>query len=386
MDDNYLSAANPDALLDVFCRCEPAAILSDIHPRKAVGLMPYYAPEELVYAADLHPMALWGAPVKAVKARTWLPPQFCSLVQTTLELAARGTYNSLAAAVISPLCDQLRSLSQNWSEACRVPLLTFTQPQVRDRAGRDYLASRYRTLYHELCKISGTKSSDDRLWEAIRLYNQSRALRREFVILAKLLPPSRRCAVLKAAGFMDVRSYIDHMIPLNEALKRTPPQTLPTLPVITSGILADHPRLLSWMDQYGYRITADDVAAESRSFAVDAPDLSSSESTDPLIALADRFCHSDRDPLLHQGGNCLLSPASITEREKAITDLVRSTGAKAVLLLRQQFCEPEELLMPSLQEVLEKEGIPCLPLPTDQQITEPGQAVTLLETMADILS
>ena len=35
--------------------------------RKAIGVMPYYAPEELVFAADMVPMGMWGTNDKNIK-------------------------------------------------------------------------------------------------------------------------------------------------------------------------------------------------------------------------------------------------------------------------------------------------------------------------------
>ena len=62
------------------------------HPKKTVleykkqgkglvGIMPYYAPEEIVYAAGYLPVGLFGAQKPTISAaRTYLPPFACSLI------------------------------------------------------------------------------------------------------------------------------------------------------------------------------------------------------------------------------------------------------------------------------------------------------------------
>ena len=75
--------------------------LTDIskHPRKAmedfkaktgkgaIGVLPIYAPEEIVYATGYLPMGIWGATKKQIlKAPTWLPAFTCSIIQSIMEL------------------------------------------------------------------------------------------------------------------------------------------------------------------------------------------------------------------------------------------------------------------------------------------------------------
>lgn len=353
--------------------------------RKAVGCLPYYPPEELIWAAGMTPMALWGAMLSGDRVKAWFPPYLCSLAQTDLELALRGAYGGLTAVVAAPLCDTLRALSQNWRAAVpEIPILTYSQPQNRRTAyGRAFLTEEYRRLYAALCALSGEKPEEARLETALRLYNRSRRQRRRFTALAALhgaeLLPSARCAVLKAAGFTDPEAYTARLTELNDCLERLPPSGGARIPILTSGILCDHPRLLALLDDLGFTVAADDVAAESRSFAADAPEGGG----DGCAALAERFARLDRDPLLSGGGE----PASFIPngRETCLVNLARRSGARAVVLLQQQFCDPEELLAPAAKAALEADGLPCLILPTDQQTADPGQAATLLETLADLL-
>ena len=57
----------------------------------AVGIMPVYCPEEIVHAAGYLPMGMWGAQKKQIsKARTYLPPFACSVMQSVMELQLEG--------------------------------------------------------------------------------------------------------------------------------------------------------------------------------------------------------------------------------------------------------------------------------------------------------
>ena len=381
--------SNVSEQLNWFCQsaAEPRRCLEEWldNGGKAVGCLPYYAPEELVWAAGFLPMAVWGAGLTAYQSKAWFPPHICSLAHTSLELAVRGGYRGLSAVICSPLCDTLRALSQNWRAAVtEIPMLTYTQPQNRDTPyGRELLRSEYRSLYRKLCEISLEQESESALQDSIRIYNASRRERRRFIAFAAqhgaLIRTSARCAVLKAAGFRDPETYTARLRELNDALAALPAERNDRIPVVTSGILCDHLKLLELLDDYGYTIVGDDMAAESRAIAGEVPE----DWEDGCAALAERFAMLRNDTLLSACG-CTKMPAG-AGREAALAELAQRTGAAAVLLIQQQFCDPEELLAPAAKQALEQAGIPCLILPVDQQTANSGQSATLLETLADIL-
>ena len=48
--------------------------------RKAVGVLPYFCPEELVYAAGMLPFGLWGAEMQTTLSGRYFPAFTCSLL------------------------------------------------------------------------------------------------------------------------------------------------------------------------------------------------------------------------------------------------------------------------------------------------------------------
>ena len=74
----------------------------------AVGIMPVYCPEEIVHASGYLPIGMWGAQKKTIsKARTYLPPFACSIMQSIMELQMEGVYDELNAVIFSVPCDTL---------------------------------------------------------------------------------------------------------------------------------------------------------------------------------------------------------------------------------------------------------------------------------------
>ena len=72
----------------------PAKAIEDykkVTGKGAVGVMPLYVPEEIIHAAGYLPVGMWGARKKEIsRARTYLPPFACSIMQSVMELQLEG--------------------------------------------------------------------------------------------------------------------------------------------------------------------------------------------------------------------------------------------------------------------------------------------------------
>ena len=81
---------------------------------KVVGCLPVYTPEELVHAAGMVPMGIWGGNIELNEAKQYFPAFACSIMQSIMENAMRGSYKGLSAAIIPCMCDTLICISQIW--------------------------------------------------------------------------------------------------------------------------------------------------------------------------------------------------------------------------------------------------------------------------------
>ncbi len=345
---------------------------------KAVGCLPYFAPEELIHAMGMRPFGLWGAQgLSSSLSARYFPPFYCSLARLSLELALRGGLRGLCAVTGTLLCDTLRPLSQNWAAALpELPFLPLACPQQRrEPFALPYYRSQLEKLARRLKALGGRPLTLEALEASLRLYNSSRAARRQFVALAGQHPaqisPLARCQVLKAALFAPAEEYLPRLTALNQELTALPARR-PALPVVVSGILCDSPDLLRAFESAGLTVAADDLAMESRSFRVDAP-----PDADPLQSLARRFCAQGADPLLYDPDPGL--------RPRHVAELVGRSGARGLVLVLQQFCDVEEMEWPALKAELDRRGIPSLVIGADQETADWGQAATRLEAFAEEL-
>lgn len=149
----------------------------------AVGMVPVYTPDEIVYAAGRLPIGCWGAQVEVSKARAYLPAFACSIMQSIMELECNGTYDDLEAVIFSAPCDTLKCMGQKWKGKC--PSIQFVHPQnVVVEGSTKFLATEYQIVREKLEGIFGEKITDEAIDKAIAVYNEHRATMREFCEVA----------------------------------------------------------------------------------------------------------------------------------------------------------------------------------------------------------
>lgn len=345
--------------------------------KKVIACFPYFVPEELIFAAGMVPMGLWGCKGAPVRAKEYFPTFFCSVAQMGMEMILNGTLDGISGVVCPSICDTLRPLTQNLKSSGRYPVIFLAHPQNRKKEyGVVFCRFQYENMKQHLEEIAGSPITDESIHEAIHIYNENRAACRRFVRLAGLHPEAvsavMRGRVLKSRHFLEKPEHTQLLCRLNEELERLPVREWDGTRIVLSGILADHENLLKLFDKYKIAVTADDLAHESRGFLRDA-----AEDGDPMEALARQFSAQDNDTVLYA--------PELDGRQEHIVRLVKESKSQGVVIAMMSFCDPEELEYPSLKQRLDKEKIPSLVLGYDHQMTDFGQAETALQAFKDVL-
>ena len=238
----------------------PAAQLDKVlaSGKKAIGCVPVYCPEELVYAAGMIPFGVWGADgVELKNSKLYFPAFICSVMQSALELGMAGTFDKLSGIMIPVLCDSLKCMTQNFR--CAVPqveVLPVIHPQNRRiEAGQEFLRSQYAKLKNRLGEISGIEATDERINAAIDVYNAHRAAMRAFTDNCaehpELVSPAARSAVIQSGFFMDKAEHTAIVNEINVLLAAAPASDKKFKRIIVTGILADSPAILAAFERFG---------------------------------------------------------------------------------------------------------------------------------------
>ena len=343
----------------------------------AVGIMPVYCPEEIVHAAGYLPIGMWGAQKKQIsKARTYLPPFACSIMQSVMELQLEGVYDDLEAVIFSVPCDTLKCMSQKWNRP--VPAIVFTHPQNRKiakDAANVFAREEFNIVKEKLEDILDVHISNKAIKNSIAVYNENRAACREFSDVAAeyaaVVTPSDRHAVIKARWFMEKSRHTALVKELIAALKAEPAPEFKGKKIIVTGIQVEPYDVLDIFHENGFAIVADDLAQETRNFRQDVPD-----DDDALMALARAWNEFD---------GCSLATDANKPKGQMIIDAVKKYGADAVVVCMMKFCDPEEFDYPILLQEFEAAGVKNLYIEVDQESTAFEQVKTRIQTFAEIL-
>ena len=357
-------AANPKKAMDDF-KAETG--------KGAVGIMPIYAPEEMVHATGYLPMGIWGAQGKQIsKARTYLPAFACSIMQQIMELQCEGAYDDLAAVLFSVPCDTLK-----WKGANADKVIVFTHPQNRGlEAANQFLVTEYELVKKQLEAYLGVKITNAALENSIAIYNENRAVMREFVKVAadypQVISAVDRHAVFKARQFMLKEKHTALVKELIEEIKAMPVQPWDGKKVVVTGILLEPNQVLEIFDEFKLAIVDDDLAQESRQIRVDVLDGEEG----PLYRMAKAW---------QQMYGCSVATDTKKGRGKMLMNKVAATGADAVIIAMMKFCDPEEWDYPVMYREFEEKGIKNLMFEVDQELTSFEQVKTRLQSFVEML-
>lgn len=346
--------------------------------KKVIGCAPIYAPEELIYAAGMIPMGIWGAEGEVTLAKEYFPAFYASLILRLMDLGLEGKLDKMSGMVIPGLSDGLKGLSQNWKKGVeKVPCLYIGYGQNRKiKAGLDYNEKQYIKLKKELEEISGKKIEDAEVEKAIVLYNKHRKALQKFNDLAakhlNTITPTYRSRVMSSAYFFDKAEHLEIVNQINEILESMPEEKFAGRKVVTTGILANSTDILKIFEKYGLGVVDDNVSHESGQF-----DYLIDEGTDnPVRALAKWI--SDIE-----GSTLLYDPKKL--RGQIIIDKVNKQKADGVVYLLTKFSDSDEFDLPIIKKDLEEEGIMNISIEVDQQMQNFEQANTALQTFAEMI-
>jgi benzoyl-CoA reductase subunit C len=346
---------------------------------KVVGSFPVYAPMELVHAAGMLPVHLFGAGggVEIEAADSRIQSFVCSITRSTLELGLRGNLDAFDAFVFTNICDVARNLSGIFARNFRGKAVEYLHlPQnVASSAAVDYMTGELRRLLTVLERIGGTHVSNDALAHSLQAFEENRALLRELHAIQSeapwLLPASEAYVLTRAGGLLPKE---EHTVLLRERLaeiRSRSARSMDKMRILLLGSFCEQPplTLLRVMEDAGCYVVDDDLALGLR--FLERPVASDG---DPLRAIAEGFVHG-----------AAMSSVCHTVRPKTewLLERARELHVDGVLFCTAKFCEPALYDYVPYKEVLEKADIPHLHVEFEEKMTAFEHARTQVETFVE---
>jgi benzoyl-CoA reductase subunit C len=324
--------------------------------RKAIGYLPIYVPREIVHAAGMLPVGIFGGgdQMEVIQGDAYYQSYICRIPRSTVELGLTGKLDCLDGVLFPSICDVIRNLSGMWQIMFKDKYVKyFDLPQdYSDEVGGGFYVHEMQVLREDLGRLSGKEISDAALKASIAVYNDNRkAVRELYGYRAQKpwqAPTSEVYLVLRAGCVLPpeehtalIRSYLVE----TEKVKR--PQRDNARVVLTGSFCEQPPLgLIKSIEMAGCYVVDDDFQL-CQSMLLDDVSLEK----EPLQALSEAFLHrsaqtsSKYDESKAQKGQHLLRQ-------------VKTRGAEGVIFAAASFCDPALLERPMLLEILGKHKIP----------------------------
>ena len=354
------------SLKDVVGRCE--ALFEDLHfnavkewkaaapGRKAIGYMPIYVPREIVHAAGMLPVGIFGGgdQMEVIQGDAYYQSYICRIPRSTLELGLTGRLDVLDGMLFPSICDVIRNLSGMWQILFKDKYVKyFDVPQnYDDSIGGEFYVREMQVLREDLGRLRGEPISDDELRASIAVYNENRRALRDLYAYRAQKPwqaPTSEVYLLLRAGCVlppeDHTQLVREYLAAADAAQRAPRDNAR---VVLTGAFCEQPplSLIKSIEMAGCYIVDDDFMLIMRWLLDDA-----STAGEPLQELSKAFLHRSA------------STSSKYDEKKAdkgqyLLKQVKTNAGEGVIFAAPSFCDPALLERPMLQEVLAKYKIP----------------------------
>jgi benzoyl-CoA reductase/2-hydroxyglutaryl-CoA dehydratase subunit BcrC/BadD/HgdB len=326
---------------------------------RVAGFFCAHAPEELLWAAGFLPLRMRGTGSDDTSfADQYLGPANCSFVRHTLNRVLEGDLAFLDGLLVTNSCDHIRRLYDIFNAKKAAPFCHYVDvPHVKTPDSLERLAQELRGLKQRLESSFGVTISQEKLAEAIVLYNRTRKLLSRASDLRAEDPPraagSEVLAMSVAAASMPKDRFnplLEERLAKLEAGAGDAGAKGPRL-LILGGIL-DDPGFLETIESMGATIAADQLCCSAKTFSNLAD-----ESIDPIEAIARRMLER------------MSCPRMLDDYPKRLADVLEAAKRHridGVICERLKFCDlwggEIEMLRRSLREQTQ---IPVLVLERD---------------------
>jgi len=299
---------------------------------KVVGYYCTYVPEEIITAA--------GAVAIRLRARTnpetdtasaYMGNMCCSYVKHTFDMAMKGKYDFLDGVVVPTCCDSIRHMHENWVQY--IPSQFSHQIEVPRRNDQDAHVAMFRDqlvrFREHLESALGVEITDERLHDAIKLHNETRALQRRLYELRKRENPpisgALTLTLIVAGTSMPKTDYNPLLRTVVEELEQVQGVPGARARLMFVGSCLDDPAYLDVIEGQGGIVVCDSQCFGSFQLSADV-----SEEGDPLDAIT-------KNRLVDQAQCPHVSPSN--QRTDYVKKIIEDFKVDGIVCSRMAMCD-----------------------------------------------
>ncbi len=346
--------------------------------KKVVGYFCSYIPEELLYAADVLPYRVRAAGCTDTSAAdVFMSHLNCTFMRSCMQYVLDNKLDFIDGIVLSNSCDHARRMYDLMREKAPVNYEFLHFLSVPHKTTDDAVEL-YKDAINELKlyieKTFDVKVTDERLKDAIDIYNETRSLLAKVYELRKQDKPplnGEEClSVVLAGTMMPKNKYNDLLKQLLEELDDKEPVSDYEFRLMISGSGGcDNPEYYKIIEDLGGLIVTDNLCLGSRYFwhpvEIDG---------DLMGSIAKSYL---RRP------SCPAMVDSIDERCQYIKDMVKEFDVDGVVYQRMRYCDLWGGAVLDIRKKLQEAEIPLIEIEREYALAGAGQLKTRIQAFME---
>lgn len=347
---------------------------------KVVGYFCSYGPEEIITAAGLLPFRVRATGSTGTElADAYLSSINCSFCRHAFNMALQGEYDFVEGILWLNNCDHVRRIYDNWKRKVKTPFVhMMSLPKKTTEVQVEWYRDEMANLKEAVEKHFGVAITDERLWEAIRLHNETRRLQRKLYDLRKGKNPpitgAETMAVIVAGTAMPKEQYNKMLTELLDELSQAEGHSDYRARLMIVGAILDDPAYIKVIEDQGGLVVTDSLCFGSRILWQDVDEGVS----DPLTALA-RYYIADKP-------SCPRMFGDQPRRSKFIRDMIKDFKVDGVIGERMIFCDLWIAEHYMLDKDLKEDNVPFLKLDREYLLAGVGQLRTRAQAFLESIT
>jgi len=347
---------------------------------QVVGYLCSAVPAELFTAAGLLPFRMRATGSTSTElADAYFININCSFPRHCFNQALRGEYDFLSGLVCLNSCDHVRRIYDNWKRKVKSTQLVeiLSLPKKIGDNQVEWYRQELQNLRDGLGKQFGVDITNEFLWEAIRIHNETRRLQRELYELRKRDNPpisgADALAVTVAGTAMPRQQYNKMLKELLKELTDAKGIADSRARLMIVGGILDNPAYVQAIEEQGALVVTDSLCYGSR---LCWPDVDETVS-DPLFALA-KYYVADRP-------SCPRMMGDQPRRSEFVRNMARDFRVDGIIGERLAFCDMWMVELFMLTSDLKEDNIPFLKLEREYTMSGSGQIATRVQAFLEAM-
>lgn len=326
-----------------------------------VGYTCSFTPAEIFYAVDILPVRLRGIETEGMEiGDTYFGPFICSFPKCILQLVGKGQFSFLDGAIITPGCDGMRRLDENWrklEEEEGLGILPdyfhyFDVPHRAENYGMEWYIEEIKKLIKSVENHFNVEITNEKLSAAIKSFNIGRKLLNEIENLRLeqdiKVSGTEVFAATVAGTVMPRDEYTQKLKKWTSTLKnRKTSLGKDKHRVMVVGSISDEIDLFELIEDTSKAI----IVGENLCFGVRYEGNEIREDGNPVEAMAKHYLGKSVCPRMF---------GKYKERLALLKDRIGRSNADGVIMQNIRFCDLHGAENALFERDLEAMGIPCL--------------------------